>query len=139
LGFYVKDNNGYILGFTGKIIKNMNIEELRNFCLSLRGAEEKLPFDNKTLVFSVKGKMFCATDLEDFELINVKCDPEEAILLREKYDEVIPGYYMNKKLWNSVKTNGKIPTKLMEEWIKNSYNLVVAGLPKKVQKELNEE
>lgn len=109
----------------------MNIEELRDFCLSLRGAEEKLPFDNKTLVFSVKGKMFCATDLEDFDLINVKCDLEEAILLREQYDDVIPGYYMNKKYWNSVKTTGKIHTKLMEEWIKNSYNLVVAGLPKK--------
>ena len=83
--------------------------------------------------------MFCATDLEDFELINLKCDPEEAILLREKYTDVIPGYYMNKKHWNSVKTNGKISDKLIEEWIKNSYNLVVAGLPKKLQNELNEE
>ena len=83
--------------------------------------------------------MFCATDLEDFELINLKCDPEEAILLREKYTDVIPGYYMNKKHWNSVKTNGKISEKLIEEWIKNSYNLVVAGLPKKLQNELNEE
>jgi len=117
----------------------MDIEELRNFCLSLRGADEALPFDNKTLVFSVKGKMFCATDLENFELINLKCNPEEAILLREKYADVIPGYYMNKKHWNSVKTNGKIPDKLLEVWIKNSYTLVLAGLPKKLQKELNEE
>ena len=114
----------------------MNIEDLRNYCLSLKGAGEALPFDNKTLVFSVKGKMFCATDLEDFELINLKCDPEEAILLREKYADVIPGYYMNKKHWNSMKTNGEIPDKLMEKWIKNSYNLVVAGLPKKLQNEL---
>lgn len=117
----------------------MNIEDLRKYCLSLKGASEALPFDNKTLVFSVKGKMFCATDLEDFELINLKCDPEEAILLREKYTDVIPGYYMNKKHWNSVKTNGKISEKLIEEWIKNSYNLLVAGLPKKLQNELNEE
>ena len=116
----------------------MNIEDLRNFCLSLKGAEEALPFDNKTLVFSVKGKMFCATDLEDFELINLKCDPEVAILLREKFADESPGYYMNKKHWNSVKTNGKIPDKLMEEWIKNSYDLVVAGLPKKLQNELFE-
>ena len=116
----------------------MNIEELRIFCLSLKGAEESLPFDNKTLVFSVKGKMFCATDLDDYELINLKCNPEEAILLREKYADVIPGYYMNKKHWNSVKTNGTISDNLIEKWIKDSYNLVVAGLPKRIQKELNE-
>jgi len=114
----------------------MNIEDLRKYCLSLKGTDEALPFDNKTLVFSVKGKMFCATDLEDYELINLKCDPEQAILLREKYPEVIPGYYMNKKHWNSVKTNGTIPDKLMEKWISDSYNLVVAGLPKKLQNEL---
>ena len=116
----------------------MNIEELRIFCLSLKGAKESLPFDNKTLVFSVKGKMFCATDLDDYELINLKCNPEEAILLREKYADVIPGYYMNKNHWNSVKTNGTISDKLIEKWIKDSYNLVVAGLPKRTQKELNE-
>lgn len=117
----------------------MNIEELRNFCLSLKGAQEALPFDNKTLVFSVKGKMFCATDVEDYELINLKCNPEEAIILRETYPDVIPGYYMNKKHWNSVKTNGAIPDKLLEQWIENSYNLVVAQLPQKLKKELNEE
>ncbi|RIH65050.1 MmcQ/YjbR family DNA-binding protein [Mariniphaga sediminis] len=117
----------------------MNIEELRDYCLSMKGAEEKMPFDNKTLVFSVKGKMFCATDVEDYELINLKCNPEEAILLREKYEDVIPGYYMNKKHWNSIKTNGSISDTLLEEWIRNSYNLVVAALPKKVQKELAEE
>lgn len=116
----------------------MNIEELRNFCLSLKGAEEGMPFDNKTLIFSVKGKMFCATDVEDYELINLKCDPEEAILMREKYEEVIPGYYMNKKHWNSVKTNGKIPNPLLEEWVKKSYDLVVSGLSQKLKKELNE-
>jgi len=117
----------------------MNIEELRDYCLSLKGATEALPFDDKTLVFSVKGKMFCATDIEDFELINLKCDPEEAILLREQYEDVIPGYYMNKKHWNSIKTKGKVSVKQLEEWIINSYNLVVAGLPKKIQKELSEE
>lgn len=117
----------------------MNIEELRNFCLSLKGAEEGMPFDKKTLVFSVKGKMFCATDIEDYGLINLKCNPEEAIILREKYEDVIPGYYMNKRHWNSVRTSGKIQTDLMEEWIKKSYDLVVSGLPKKIQKELTEE
>ena len=117
----------------------MNIEEVRTFCLSLKGAEEKMPFDDKTLVFSVRGKMFCATDITTFESLNLKCDPEEAMILREKYDEVTPGYYMNKNLWNSVKTKGKITNKQMKEWITNSYNLVVAGLPKKTQKELTEE
>lgn len=117
----------------------MNIEELRNFCLSLKGAEESMPFDGKTLVFSVKGKMFCATDINTYEFVNLKCDPDKAIQLREQYDEVIEGYYMNKKHWNSVKTNGKITDKQFKEWIKDSYDLVVLGLPKKIQKELNDE
>ena len=117
----------------------MNIEELRNFCLSLKGAEESMPFDDKTLVFSVKGKMFCATDINTYEFVNLKCDPDKAIQLREQYDEVIEGYYMNKKHWNSVKTNGKITDKQFKEWIKDSYDLVVLGLPKKIQKELNDE
>lgn len=117
----------------------MNIEELRDFCLSLKGAGESLPFDNKTLVFSVKGKMFCATDLSDYELINLKCDPEEAIMLRERYPEVLPGYYMNKKHWNSIKTSGSISNELIQEWIKKSYDLVVSGLPKKIQQELFDE
>jgi predicted DNA-binding protein (MmcQ/YjbR family) len=117
----------------------MNIEELRDFCLSLKGTDEKMPFDDKTLVFTVKGKMFCLTDITTYEFINLKCDPEEAILLREEYTEVKPGYHMNIKMWNSVNTTGRIPEKKMKEWIVNSYNLVVAGLPKKVQKELEEE
>ena len=61
----------------------MNIEELRNFCLSLKGAEASMPFDDKTLVFSVKRKMFCATDINTYEFVNLKCDPDKAIQLRE--------------------------------------------------------
>ena len=114
----------------------MHIEALREFCLSLKDAEEKMPFDDHTLVYSVKGKMFCATDVNDYELINVKCKPDEAVLLREQYEDVIPGYYMNKNHWNSIRTNGKIPEKLIKEWIINSYQLVVAGLPKKLREEL---
>ncbi|MTI32145.1 MmcQ/YjbR family DNA-binding protein [Xanthovirga aplysinae] len=117
----------------------MDIEIYRCYCLSLKGAEEKMPFDNTTLVFSVKGKMFSSTNIETFDLINVKCDPEEAILLREKYEDVIPGYYMNKKHWNSISTNGKITDSQIKEWIKNSYDLVVLGLPKKSQNELQME
>ncbi len=114
----------------------MNIEELRDYCLSLKEVEETMPFDDKTLVFKVKGKMFCLTDIESFEFVNLKCKPEIAVELREKYDEVSPGYYMNKKHWNSVKPQGKISNELMKKWILDSYNLVVAGLSKKVQKEL---
>lgn len=114
----------------------MNIEEYRNFCLSLKEADEGLPFDNKTLVFTIKGKMFSLTNIETFELINVKCDPQEAIILREQYEAVIPGYYMNKKHWNSIKMDGSIPDQQIKDWIKQSYSLVVSSLPKKIQKEL---
>ncbi len=117
----------------------MNIETYRNYCLSLKGAEEKMPFDKTTLVFSVKGKMFSSTLIETFELINVKCNPKEAITLREKHREVIAGYYMNKKYWNSILTNGKITDAQIKKWIKNSYDLVVSGLPKKVREDLRNE
>jgi predicted DNA-binding protein (MmcQ/YjbR family) len=115
----------------------MNIEELRDFCLSLKGTEEKMPFDNKTLVFYVMGKVFCLTDINDFTFINLKCEPEKAIELREEYSEVSPGYHMNKKHWNSVDIQASIPTQLLKQWILASYELVVKGLPKKVQNELN--
>ncbi len=114
----------------------MNIEELRNYCLSLKGVEEKMPFDDKTLVFTVKGKMFCLTDIENYEFVNLKCNPEKAVELREQYSEVIPGYHMNKKHWNSIKPEGKITEQLMKQWILDSYRLVIANLPKKIQKEL---
>ena len=80
----------------------MNIEDFRRFCLSLKGVTEGMPFDNETLVFSVRGKMFTLTDINTFESINLKCDPEEAIMLREKHEAVIPGYHMNKKHWNTI-------------------------------------
>lgn len=114
----------------------MNIETYREFCLSLKGAEEGLPFDEKTLVFSVKGKMFSLTNIDTFELINVKCDPEKALELREQYAAVIPGYYMNKKHWNSIKMDNTVSDALIKEWIVNSYHLVVAKLPVKVRKTL---
>ena len=114
----------------------MDIEKYREFCLSLKEATEGTPFDKKTLVFSIKGKMFSSTNIETFEIINVKCEPEKAIELREKFEAVIPGYYMNKKHWNSIKMDNSISDHQIQEWIKNSYYLVVSKLPKKVQKEL---
>lgn len=116
----------------------MHLEELREYCLSLKGAEEGLPFGDETLVFSVKGKMFCATGIDHFEFVNVKCDPETALLLREQFEDVIPGYHMNKKHWNSLRVKGKLTNVQFKQWIRDSYDLVVAGLPKKMQQELVE-
>lgn len=116
----------------------MDIETLRTYCLSFKGAEEKTPFDEDTLVFSVRGKMFCLADISSFEFINLKCEPETATALREQYEDVTPGYHMNKNHWNSVKANGRISDTQLKEWIKDSYNLVVEGLPKKVQNELKQ-
>lgn len=109
----------------------MNIEDYRNYCLKKKGVTEEFPFGENTLVFKVMGKMFALTNIDEFESINLKCDPEEAVLLREKYDAVLPGYHMNKKHWNTVLVDGSISDRLIYEWTDHSYNLVVEGLPKK--------
>ncbi len=116
----------------------MNIEEFRSFCLSLPGTEEKMPFGDSALVFFVMGKMYALADLDAFEMIILKCDPEKAIELREMYDFVIPGYHMNKKHWNSVLMEGPVPVDLIREWTLHSYDLVVAKLPKKDREALRE-
>lgn len=109
----------------------MNIEEIRVYCLSRKQTTEGFPFGDDTLVFKVKGKMFVLMNLEGELRLNLKCDPEEAIRLREKYDAVIPGYHMNKKLWNTVIADGSITDELLKKWINDSYELVVRKLPKK--------
>ena len=114
----------------------MHIEELRDYCLSLPLVEEKFPFDEVTLVFYIAGKMFCLTNINQFNSVNVKCDPDNALELRATYNAVNAGYHMNKKHWNSIRTKGTITSDQFKEWIKNSYDLVVAGLSKKNQKEL---
>lgn len=115
----------------------MNIEEYRNFCLSFPGVTEGFPFDENTLCFKVRGKIFSICDIEKFESINLKCDPVKAIVLRETYPEiVIPGYHMNKKHWNTVSMECNLPDEMIKEWISDSYQLVVAGLPKKVRENL---
>ena len=115
----------------------MNIEELRNYCLAKPGVTEGFPFGEDTLVFKVGGKMFLLTGLSTANSFNVKCDPERAIELRELYPEVKPGYHMNKKLWNTVYMDGVLADKLLLEMIDHSYSLVFAGLPKKIQAEIN--
>ncbi|MCW0481581.1 MmcQ/YjbR family DNA-binding protein [Gaoshiqia sediminis] len=108
----------------------MNIEELRNYCVSKKGVTEEFPFDETTLVFKVMGKIFALTDLEDDLTVNLKCDPETAVELRESYSCVLPGYHMNKKHWNTVLINGSVNDRLIESWIDHSYNLVAEKLTK---------
>lgn len=114
----------------------MNIEEYRDFCLSLPGATEETPFGPDTLVFKVGGKLFALNDLRTFESFNVKCDPERAVELRERYDYVLPGFHMNKKHWNTVLVGTGVTEAQVREWITHSYQLVVASLPKSIRTEL---
>lgn len=117
----------------------MNIEELRLYCLSKLGAEESFPFDEVTLAFKVGGKMFAITNIAKEELsVNLKCDPEKAIQLREEYAEVIAGYHMSKKHWNTVQCEGTVGDSLIKEWIDHSYDLVYSKLPKRIKDQLNE-
>ena len=104
----------------------MNIESLRDYCLSKPDAEEALPFGPDNLVYKVNGNIFLITGLDQEQLsFNVKCDPELAIELREKYSCVIPGYHMNKKHWNTIVVDGSVSVKQLKEWINHSYELVV--------------
>ncbi|HRG78920.1 MAG TPA: MmcQ/YjbR family DNA-binding protein [Cyclobacteriaceae bacterium] len=114
----------------------MNIETFRSYCLGKKGVTEEFPFDENTLVFKVMGKMFALTDLENFESVNLKCDPDKAVQLREEFPAVLPGYHMSKKHWNTVLMDGRIPDKLIKTWIDDSYNLVTASLSKQLQLEL---
>jgi predicted DNA-binding protein (MmcQ/YjbR family) len=115
----------------------MNIESLREYCLSKPGASEALPFGDETLVFKVGGKIFALTSLDATPLsVNLKCDPERAVELREQYDAVVPGYHMNKKHWNTVRLNGSFRVADLQDWIDHSYDLVKKSLPKAVQAEL---
>lgn len=111
----------------------MNIESFREYCISKQGVTEEFPFDEQTLVFKVGGKMFALADINDFESINLKADPARSLELREQYDEVQPGFHMNKTHWNTVKTAGKLPESLVKELIDHSYELVYNSLPQRVK------
>jgi predicted DNA-binding protein (MmcQ/YjbR family) len=107
----------------------MNIETLREYCLTKPGAEETLPFGPDTLVFKVNGKVFLLVGLDAEDLrFNIKCDPDKAIELREEYPCVLPGFHMNKKHWNTIVVDGSVSNALLKEWIDHSYALVA---PKK--------
>ncbi len=115
----------------------MDIEQLREYCLEKTAVEETLPFGPDVLVFKVAGKAFllCPLDTEGLQF-NVKCDPELAIELRERYSCVLPGYHMNKKHWNTVIADGSVPIKQLKEWIDHSYELVVKSLSLKTRQQL---
>jgi predicted DNA-binding protein (MmcQ/YjbR family) len=102
----------------------MNIESLREYCISKKGADESFPFGEDTLVFKVKGKIFALVNLNGDLSINLKCDPAFALELRERYSSVTPGYHMNKKHWNTVLLGGSVPDKEILSWIDHSYDLV---------------
>jgi len=115
----------------------MDIEQLREYCLSKKGTEETLPFGPDTLVYKVCGKVFLLTGLDSAEFrFNVKCDPDKAIELREEFSCVLPGYHMNKKHWNTIIVDGSVSSKQLKEWIDHSYELVVDSLPKKIRENI---
>jgi predicted DNA-binding protein (MmcQ/YjbR family) len=114
----------------------MNIEKMREYCISKKGVTEEFPFGEETLVFKVAGKIFALTNLAGDFAVNLKCDPEKAIELRERYPAVSPGYHMSKVHWNTVAMDGSVSDILIQSWIDHSYNLVVKSLPKKVQYDL---
>ncbi len=108
-------------------------EEVHALCLSLPGAEQTFPFGEQVAVYKVGGKMFALVPTDEASVqFSVKCDPDEAILLREQYPSVTPGYHLNKRHWNSVLVDGSIPASELEEFIEASYQLIVASLPRAV-------
>lgn len=102
----------------------MNIETLREYCISKNSVTESFPFGDDTLVFKADGKIFALVSLDGDLSINLKCDPLLAIDLRERYSSVTPGYHMNKKHWNTVLLDGSVPDKEVLSWIDHSYNLI---------------
>lgn len=114
----------------------MDIEEFRDLCNSFEGVTEGFPFDDKTLAFKVMGKIFALTDVDEFDSINLKCDPVKAATLRDLYPEVKPGYHMDKRHWNTIDPHGYLSDVLIKEWIKDSYDLVVESLPRKDQRKV---
>ncbi|MCF6308448.1 MAG: MmcQ/YjbR family DNA-binding protein [Flavobacteriaceae bacterium] len=116
----------------------MNIEEFRNYCIAKKGVTESFPFDEQTLVFKVMGKMFALSGLEHHpSKINLKCDPERSVELREEYDGLIYGaFHMNKLHWNTIEIEMNVPHQLILGLIDHSYDLVVAKLTKKLKLEL---
>jgi predicted DNA-binding protein (MmcQ/YjbR family) len=114
----------------------LNVETFRHYCLSKKGVTEEFPFGEDVMVLKVLGKMFALTRIDSFPSINLKCDPEKAVELRESYAAVTEGYHMSKKHWITVQMDGSIPDHKIHSWIDHSYDLVVLALPQKVRQSL---
>ncbi len=113
-------------------------DNLRKYCLSLPGVTEDMPFDDKTLVFRIGGKMFALTSVPNGTSVNLKGTPENNLSYREQYHSVKPGYHMNKKHWITVEFEGDVPEETLLQWAKDSYALVRYSLTKKIQATLPE-
>lgn len=112
----------------------MNIEEVREYCLSLKNTTESFPFDDTSLVFKVENKMYLLLSLDAEEpVIAVKCDPELTEELRENYDAIQPAYHFNKKYWNNIFLERDMKDREICEWIHHSYREVIKKLPKKLR------
>jgi predicted DNA-binding protein (MmcQ/YjbR family) len=113
----------------------LDIETIRDYCLQKKAATECFPFDDRNLVFKVMNKIFALVDIETVDALLLKCEPEKAVELREKYAGVTPGIYSNKRHWNTVSLDADVPIKEIFGLIDHSYEQVIKGLPKKKQEE----
>lgn len=114
----------------------MHLDQLRDHCLAKPATTESFPFDEDTLVFKVAGKMFAVIGLERLpQTVALKCDPEQALELRERYEDVGAAYHFNKTHWNGVGLRGDVPAEVVRELVDHSYDLVVAGLTRKARAE----
>jgi len=111
----------------------MDIEALRTFCLQLPNTSEDTPFDMDTLAFRVHGKIFALSSIAENNAVNLKCDPDRAVQLREQYNAVVPGYHMNKTHWNTVYFSQDLNDFELLQLVKHSYDLIFASLPKKIR------
>ncbi|TDU02380.1 putative DNA-binding protein (MmcQ/YjbR family) [Streptomyces sp. 846.5] len=112
----------------------MTPDALKAICLDLNGSVETFPFSEELSVFKVGGKVFALTDLAGEPLkVSLKCDPELAVQLRERYPCIVPGWHLNKRHWNTVTIDGSLPDTLLQEMVEDSYDLIVTQLPRKQQ------
>jgi predicted DNA-binding protein (MmcQ/YjbR family) len=118
----------------------MTLADFCEYCLSLPGAEGSTPFGPEVLVYKVGGKMFALAVPDELpHRVNLKCDPQRAQDLRDRYEDIVPGYHMNKRHWNTLTLPGKLPSTLVRELTAHSYELVVASLPRKTRESLKHE
>lgn len=117
----------------------MTLDDLRSHCMNKPGYSEDLPFDERTLAFRVGGKIFALMDIEAFDSVNLKCDPDRSVELREQYSGIRGGYHMNKRHWNTVATDGSVPHRLVLELADHSYDLVLGSLSRRIQEAIGKQ